>query len=774
AGIGLTYARFRIGIGSSGFGPTGNIYSGEVEDYAVTIFDPNLVVNLPNGNGADDVTLRKNGLNLEVYDNQTNALILSQLLAATSRITVNGTNTEPDRLTVDYSYGGFFALPEGVYFNGGTGLGDSLIVKGTGATSFNFVSSGGSIGNAAIEAFDWIERDTIRFTGVEPLSILNAIDINVTGGVNVGNQILTLDSAGFTTLGQTTTLTGGTINAPSGLVLATGQTVVGRGAINAPIYSAPGSTITLNGNLALGDANAFDGIDLHGRLNVGAFTVTLNDGYKAVLGSQTTIGTLTVDGILNAPNGIALEDNQTLVGRGVINTTNGSFENQGHVQGQSAAAKIKFSQLVTGRGSFANVEFNGGSSLGNSPTLTDMQGATSFGTTNVHTVEIGGLIAGSEFDKIQSTGTVILGGALDVKLIAINNGYTPTLGQSFTIVSAAQVNGTFSSASFPPSILGGSWKINYSPTAVTVQLSGSTPIDLTASNLLIPENLQPSLFLSALSAIDPDTIEQHTYSLVSGDGSTDNGVFEIVGNQLRPKQVFDFETKSIYSIRIKVVDAAGLEYEKSLSIGVVDMTEVAAVTIGDGSAQRSLLKQVKVTFDGLVDITNLNSGTFTVRKRDSGMATIANNAIISTIGAGASAQTVVTLSFTGSFVESNGSLANGNYELVIDANNIVRTGLGANTRLDGNRDGTAGGNFRFGSNAQNQVALTDAFFRLLGDFSGSGAVDNADLGMLNTSFRKKLGQSGFNPDTDVNEDSVIDNRDVGIFNPLFRSKRSEA
>ena len=357
------------------------------------------------------------------------------------------------------------------------GIGDELFVKGTGATSFNFVSSGGSIGNASIQAFDWTENDTISFTGVEPLSILNAIDINVTGAVNVGSQSLTLESAGFTTLSQTTTIGGGTataptgvINAPNGLVLGTGQTIVGRGAINAPIYSQAGSTITLNGNLTLGDANAFDGIDLHGRLNVGAFTVTLNDGYKAVLGSQTTIGTSTLDGTLNAPNGVALEDNQTLVGRGFLNSSSGTFENQGHVQGQSAVAKIKFLQLVTGRGSFANVEFNGGSSLGNSPTLTDMQGTATFGPANLHTVEIGGLTPGSEFDTIRSTGTVNVGGALEIKFISLNNGFTPAGGQSFAIITAASIVGQFSTVSYPPAPLGTFWRLTYNPTSVVAKL----------------------------------------------------------------------------------------------------------------------------------------------------------------------------------------------------------------------------------------------------------------------------------------------------------------
>ncbi|MDZ4848325.1 MAG: hypothetical protein SGI77_03455 [Pirellulaceae bacterium] len=63
-----------------------------------------------------------------------------------------------------------------------------------------------------------------------------------------------------------------------------------------------------------------------------------------------------------------------------------------------------------------------------------------------------------------------------------------------------------------------------------------------------------------------------------------------------------------------------------------------------------------------------------VRKRDSGLESIATRAFVSTVGTGAAAKTVVTLTFSGNFVESNGSLTNGNYDLIIDANQISQRG----------------------------------------------------------------------------------------------------
>jgi hypothetical protein len=60
---------------------------------------------------------------------------------------------------------------------------------------------------------------------------------------------------------------------------------------------------------------------------------------------------------------------------------------------------------------------------------------------------------------------------------------------------------------------------------------------------------------------------------VSGDGSTDNGLFSIVNNQLVFNAVADFETKASYSVRVRVSDRAGLFTEQIFTIGVADLNE---------------------------------------------------------------------------------------------------------------------------------------------------------------------------------------------------------
>ena len=51
-------------------------------------------------------------------------------------------------------------------------------------------------------------------------------------------------------------------------------------------------------------------------------------------------------------------------------------------------------------------------------------------------IEIGGMVAGADFDQVSITGNALVGGTLDVSLV---NGFTPTPGQMFTVMNAGSV-----------------------------------------------------------------------------------------------------------------------------------------------------------------------------------------------------------------------------------------------------------------------------------------------------------------------------------------------
>ncbi|HEX3733752.1 MAG TPA: Ig-like domain-containing protein, partial [Solirubrobacterales bacterium] len=103
---------------------------------------------------------------------------------------------------------------------------------------------------------------------------------------------------------------------------------------------------------------------------------------------------------------------------------------------------------------------------------------------------------------------------------------------------------------------------------VTVMCVNDPPSNLALSPSSIPENQPVGTAVGSFSSTDPDLGDTHTYTLVTGSGSTDNGSFEISGSELKTKASFDFETKSSYAIRVKTTDAGGLSFEKELTVAV--------------------------------------------------------------------------------------------------------------------------------------------------------------------------------------------------------------
>lgn len=73
-----------------------------------------------------------------------------------------------------------------------------------------------------------------------------------------------------------------------------------------------------------------------------------------------------------------------------------------------------------------------------------------------------------------------------------------------------------------------------------------------------------------------NTPEQILYELVAGAGSTDNGEFNIQGDDLRTNSAFDYENQQTYSIRVKTTPPPGLgiPFEKVFTIKVIDVDDM--------------------------------------------------------------------------------------------------------------------------------------------------------------------------------------------------------
>jgi Ca2+-binding RTX toxin-like protein len=109
------------------------------------------------------------------------------------------------------------------------------------------------------------------------------------------------------------------------------------------------------------------------------------------------------------------------------------------------------------------------------------------------------------------------------------------------------------------------------PFTINITNINEAPSQITIDNLQIPENSPTNTVVGNLSAIDPDTGDTLTYSILP---TTDHQAFSIVGNQLQLATVPDFETKSSYQLQLQATDQAGLNINKSFTINVTDLPEI--------------------------------------------------------------------------------------------------------------------------------------------------------------------------------------------------------
>lgn len=100
-----------------------------------------------------------------------------------------------------------------------------------------------------------------------------------------------------------------------------------------------------------------------------------------------------------------------------------------------------------------------------------------------------------------------------------------------------------------------------------------TPTDIILNDTTIKEGLPIGSLVGQFASIDEDFNSTHTYSLVTGTGDTDNGLFTINSNSLTTAATYSF-TNQTYSIRLRTTDNGGLFFEKIFLIAVEDSNYV--------------------------------------------------------------------------------------------------------------------------------------------------------------------------------------------------------
>ena len=221
----------------------------------------------------------------------------------------------------------------------------------------------------------------------------------------------------------------------------------------------PGQTVWVRGDGTFGNANL---TSANGFTNAGTLRLeSIGSNWESKV--TVTNGTLTNTGVIqsNTGSGGARTIAAVLDNQGTINVnqsltatkTGGAHSNSGTI---AIASGQTF--LISGSGTFTNtaggtiagngtlsapvaILTNAGTlSPGSSPGILGVAGNLTQGAAGAINVEIGGTVAGSQFDQLNVSGAANLGGTLNVSII---NGFTPAQGQTFRVVGWASRTGTF-------------------------------------------------------------------------------------------------------------------------------------------------------------------------------------------------------------------------------------------------------------------------------------------------------------------------------------------
>jgi hypothetical protein len=302
-----------------------------------------------------------------------------------------------------------------------------------------------------------------RIGGSNPMPIINAGTILAN---STSPLLISPNSAGFTNTGKLVVNSGSTltVGAPFNGLSGTGTLSSGTYAVTGTL-GLPGAIVSNAANVTLTGAsaevldtttstNALAAITSNatsGTLSLQsgqslATTTALTNGGKVTVGATSTFkvggtykqaaGTTTVDGTLTAPSGMALEKGG-LLGEGTV-----------------AAA-------VT---STAGTVLAGDSST--KPGTLTISGSYTQQAKGALDIYVGGTTAGTFGDLAVSNG-VLLDGTLSIKLV---NGFVPTVGDTFTILTGSAISGTFTTVTGTSINSSEHFEVNYTSTAITLSV----------------------------------------------------------------------------------------------------------------------------------------------------------------------------------------------------------------------------------------------------------------------------------------------------------------
>lgn len=258
---------------------------------------------------------------------------------------------------------------------------------------------------------------------------------------------------------------------------------------------------------------------------------------------------------------------------------------------------------------------------------------------------------------------------------------------------------------------------------ITVTEVNVAPTAITLSSNSVDENVSIGTAVGTLGSTDANTSDSHTYTLVTGDGDTDNASFTINGDQLELAVSPDFETQSSYSIRVRSTDSGGLNVEEMFTITVSNVNESAtAITldsahVADGEASGTIVG----TF-GNDDPDDSDTFTYSfvagTDDTDNGEFTISGNQLLTAFVANQS--TKDTYSIRVSVIDAGGLATESVFSINITETNVAPTAIDLS---ESSIDENVAGGTTIGTMSATDANSSDTHaFELV---AGTGDADNA-------------------------------------------------
>ena len=287
--------------------------------------------------------------------------------------------------------------------------------------------------------------------------------INSQGDLTVTGSGTLLSYSDVTGSATTTVADGGSIVIADSWRLASDSTLtIDGGTVSLNKFSTGSGTIYLSdpsGGTALtvgtgNGSSTFSGTIADHSSGPGSLTKT-GAGTLTLTGANTFSGTTTI-----SAGTLALASSGALASSTITAASGATFD----VSAVSGGFTLGSGQTLGGGGAvFGAFTIGSGAVLapGNSPGTLSFAGDLTLGAGSTLLVEIGGTSQGTEYDLVSVGGAATLGGSLAVTW---HNGFTASLGDTFTFLSAAGgVSGSFSSTALPD--LGGGLAWSYGQTS---------------------------------------------------------------------------------------------------------------------------------------------------------------------------------------------------------------------------------------------------------------------------------------------------------------------